>query len=236
MKRRSLRVPAVLAVLACLSAAGSLAAQEGDGNSGVASAVATRAEGPIVIDGRLDEAVWSSAPALGVFTQREPVEGQPVSERTEVRILFDDAALYVGGWLYDRRATEIVPGENRRDADIEDTDALILLLDTFRDRQNAFVFATTPAGIEYDGQVTREGEGSAGAGVRQQAGSGGGFNKNWDGSWAVATTRDADGWYAEMRIPFATLRYARGGSQRWGLNVTRRIRRLNEEAFWAPGR
>lgn len=218
----------------CLASAGGVGAQLPDGSRAEVVAEAVQVTEPIRVDGRLDEAAWSTAPLLAGFTQREPAEGRPVSERTEVRVLFDDEALYIGGWLYDAEVDGIVAGENRRDADLEDTDALIVVLDTYRDRQNAFVFGTTPAGIEYDGQVTREGEGSTGAGVRQQRGSGGGFNKNWDGSWRVATTRDGAGWYAELRIPFSTLRYAQGGPQQWGFNVARRIRRRNEEAFWSP--
>ena len=197
-------------------------------------AEATRATGPIRIDGRLDEPSWQAAKVLAGFVQSEPVEGQPVSERTELRILFDGDALYVGTWLYDRDPGGIVVGETRRDAGVSDADAVSIIIDTFLDRQNGFVFATTPAGIEYDGQVTREGQGGSGGQQRQQRGSGGGFNLNWDGSWDVATTRDGEGWYAEFRIPFSTLRYGKGGEQRWGLNIARNIRRRNEESFWAP--
>jgi hypothetical protein len=186
------------------------------------------------IDGRLDEAEWADAPLLTDFVQREPIEGRAASERTEVRILYDAGALYIGAWLYDREPAGIMAGEARRDADLGDADALVIILDTYLDRQNGFVFGTTPAGIEYDGQLTREGEGGAGGNVRQQRGAGGGFNKNWDGSWEVATTRDSAGWYAEFRIPFSTLRYNGSGPQTWGLNISRRIRRRNEESFWAP--
>ncbi|HUF26592.1 MAG TPA: DUF5916 domain-containing protein [Gemmatimonadaceae bacterium] len=198
------------------------------------AATAVRTNSPPRIDGRLDEPAWEAAFALSGFVQREPLERSPASERTEIRVLYDDAALYVAAWLHDRDPSGIVPGEARRDADIAESDALVLLLDTYLDRQNAFVFGTTPAGIEYDGQVTREGEGGAGQVRRQQSGSGAGFNKNWDGSWQVATSRDEQGWYAEFRIPFATLRYAGQGAQVWGLNVVRRIRRRGEESFWAP--
>jgi len=198
------------------------------------SAVASPAAGAIRVDGRLDEAAWSTAKVLDAFVQSEPVEGRPVSERTEVRILYDANALYVGAWLFDREPNAIVVGETRRDAGVSDADAVSIILDTFFDRQNGFMFATTPAGIEYDGQVTREGQGGSGGQARQQRGSGGGFNLNWDGSWDVATSRDSAGWYAEFRIPFSTLRYGKGGPQRWGINVSRNIRRRNEEAFWAP--
>jgi hypothetical protein len=150
-----------------------------------------------------------------------------------VRIVFDDEALYVGARLFDQDPRGILVGENRRDASLNETDAFLILLDTYRDGQNGFVFGTTPAGIEYDGQVTREGQGGA-TGQRMQRGSGGGFNLNWDGTWTVATHRDDEGWTAEFRIPFSTLRYAAGGDQVWGLNFSRRIRRKNEESFWAP--
>jgi hypothetical protein len=238
---------ACLAALAALAAAftapGPAQAQEAPAAAGAATSAAeaprpaTRAmrasEAPH-IDGRLDDAAWQDALLLTGFVQREPQEGMPASERTEVRVLHDDRALYVAAWLYDRQPSAIVPGEARRDADLGDADAIILILDTYLDRQNGFVFGTTPAGIEYDGQVTREGEGGAGQSTRQQRGAGGGFNKNWDGSWQVATTRDEHGWYAEFRIPFSTLRYAAAGPQSWGLNVARRIRRNNEESFWSP--
>jgi hypothetical protein len=190
-----------------------------------------------VIDGKLDEAVWRQAELFTGFTQREPQTGAPASERTEVRIFTDATALYVGAFLYDSRAAEIVPGEKVRDVQLSNSDYFSLILDTYQDRQNGFVFGTTPAGIEYDGQVTREGEGG---GVfqqgqnRAQSGAMGGFNLNWDGSWTVAASRDSLGWYAEFRIPFTTLRYGAGSSQTWGLNLARLIRRTNEEVFWAP--
>jgi hypothetical protein len=191
----------------------------------------------VTIDGKLDEAVWRDAELFTGFTQREPVQGAPGTERTEVRIFTDAQALYVGAWLYDSRAAEIVPGEKVRDGQLINSDYFGLILDTFRDRQNGFVFATTPAGIEYDGQVTREGEGGGvtqTGQTRAQTGAIGGFNLNWDGSWTVATSRDSLGWYAEFRIPFTTLRYGAGATQTWGLNLARLVRRTNEETFWAP--
>lgn len=213
--------------------ASGLAAQDPPSEGSRAAVAVTVGESP-VLDGRLDEAAWSEATPVGAFVQREPVEGRPVSQRTEVRILSDGEALYVGAWLYDDDASSIVFGQTLRDAPLGDADAFSLIFDTYHDGQNGFVFATTPAGIEYDGQVTNEGEGGGRGGGRQQRGSGGGFNLNWDGSWDVATSRDAEGWYAEMRIPFSTLRYREGGFQTWGLNFERSIRRNNELAVWAP--
>ena len=192
---------------------------------------------PPVIDGRLTDDSWRSASAFAGFTQRDPQQGSPVTERTEIRLLTDGDALYIGAWMYDRDAASIVAGEKIRDVTLTNSDYFGLLLDTYKDRQNGFLFATTPAGVEYDGQIIREGEGGgvfqAGQN-RAQAGSMGGFNLNWDGSWKVAVSRDSLGWYAEFRIPFSTLRYGGGATQDWGLNLVRMIRRKNEESFWAP--
>lgn len=188
------------------------------------------------IDGRLDDAAWQTVAPLTGFIQRELHEGQPVSERTEVRILTDGDAIYVGAWMFDREPRSIVLGEKIRDVALENSDYVALIFDTYLDRQNGFVFATTPSGIEYDGQVAKEGEGG---GVfqtgqnRAAAGSMGGFNVNWDGNWTVRTSSDSLGWYAEFRIPYSTLRYAGGARQSWGLNLARGIRRKNEDAYWA---
>ena len=219
--------------------------EPGSGNGGSGGTLPTTAtavevtESPTV-DGRLDEAVWRQAGAMTGFTQRVPFDGQPASESTEVRVIFDDQALYVGVWAFDSQADAIIYGERIRDYEVNQSDAIVFVLDTYNDDQNGFVFGTTPTGIEYDGQVANEGRGGGrfqGGGFnsrrRFQSGAGGGFNKNWDGSWTVATTTDGDGWYAEFRIPFSTLRYGTDNDA-WGFNVIRRIRRLNEEAFWTP--
>ena len=197
------------------------------------AAVVTKAP---VIDGRLDDEVWKSGQAYSDFIQRELRESEPVTERTEVRLLTDGEALYVGAWLFDREPAGIVPGEKIRDVTLTNSDYFALILDTYLDRQNGFVFATTPAGVEYDAQVVKEGEGGGvfqQGQTRAQAGSMGGFNLNWDATWQVATSIDERGWYAEFRIPFSTLRYGGGTTQDWGLNFVRSIRRHNEEAFWS---
>ena len=191
---------------------------------------------PPIIDGRLTDPVWQTVEPVTGFVQRELHEGQPVTERTEVRIVTDGQALYVGAWLYDTDPSGIVPGEKVRDGDISKSDYFGILLDTYHDRQNGFVFTTTPAAIEYDAQVVNEGEGGGiqlPGQTRASAGSLGGFNLNWDGTWTVATSVDSAGWYAEFRIPFTTLRYAAGEQQTWGLNLVRSIRRKNEESFWS---
>jgi len=191
---------------------------------------------PPQIDGRLTDSVWLEATPITGFIQRELHEGQPVTERTEVRIITDGEAVYVGAWLYDDEPGAIVPGAKVRDGDISKSDYFGILFDTYHDRQNGFVFTTTPAAIEYDAQVVNEGEGG---GVQlpgqtsATAGALGGFNINWDGTWTVATSVDSAGWYAEFRIPFTTLRFGAGETQTWGLNLVRSIRRKSEEAFWS---
>ena len=244
MKSRLALAAGILILLpgSALVAQNAQPASANGGSGGVMPATATATEvteGPS-IDGRLDEAVWQQAPVMTGFTQREPSDGQPASERTEVRVIFDDAALYLGVWAFDSQADAITYGERIRDYQVNQSDAIVFVLDTYNDDQNGFVFGTTPTGIEYDGQVANEGRGGGrfqGGGFnsrrRFQSGSGGGFNKNWDGSWTVATTTDGQGWYAEFRIPFNTLRYG-NDTETWGFNVARRIRRLNEESFWTP--
>ncbi len=221
------------------NAATALVADSADPSIASAHAIEDPAEAPEV-DGRLDEAVWQHAQVMSGFTQRIPWDGEPASERTEVGVLYDREALYVGVRAFDADPGGIIPGERLRDYELEDADAIILVFDTYRDEQNGFVFGTTPAGIEYDGQVANEGSGGGfflgggfNRGRRFQSGAGGGFNKNWDGRWTVATSTDDRGWYAEFRIPFNTLRYGTDNAA-WGFNVQRRIRRKNEESFWAP--
>ena len=119
---------------------------------------------------------------------------------------------------------------------MDDTDSFQMIVDTYRDRQNGFVFGTNPAGIEYDGQVTNEGQGGGGLGFgqMQSGGSGSGFNINWDGAWTVRAKIAEHGWSAEFAIPFRTLRYPSATAQTWGINFQRNIRRRNERAYWAP--
>lgn len=192
-------------------------------------AQAVRTDSPPVIDGMLDEEIWVGAPVIAGFTQQEPLEGAPASETTEVRILYDDRAIYIGAWLHDSEASHIVEGEHRRDSNLSVSDAFVIVFDTFQDEQNGFVFGTTPAGIEYDGQVRQQGT----TPTFRMPGRDAGFNLDWDGSWEVATSRDERGWYAEFRIPFSTLRYG-APEDPWGVNFARFLRRNNERSHWAP--
>ena len=189
------------------------------------------------VDGQvMGEAIWEGVPVGSGFVQTTPNEGQPASQRTEVRVGYTDDTLYFGIICYDDDTEAIVISDSRRDGDMDETDSVRIVLDTYRDGQNGFVFGTNPVGIEYDGQVSKEGSGGpfAAAGRRQVTGAGGGFNLNWDGAWDVKTHIYTDHWSAEFAIPFKTLRYAGGRVQTWGINIQRNIRRRNESAFWSP--
>ena len=179
----------------------------------------------LVIDGRVDDAIWSGAPPFSTFIQQEPDDGQPATERTEVRFLIDRQNLYIAVVCFDSEPDKIVVSQSRRDADLGDTDSIEILLDTFNDGQNAFVFGTNPFGIESDGQVMAEGQ--SGQGGR------GGFNENWDADWTVRAAMTERGWEAEFAIPLKTLRYNPGEERSWGVNVLRNIRRKNEQVFLA---
>ena len=198
---------------------------------------AVRVEQPPAIDGEVaGDPAWRAAPAVGGFSQEQPDEGQPSTERTEVRVVYTASTIYVGVICYDRDPGGIIVADARRDAALDQTDSFQVILDTYRDRLNGFVFGTNPAGIEYDGQVTNEGQGGAGlaGGQRQQGGAGSGFNVNWDGAWEVRARISEIGWSAEFAIPFRTLRFPSGVAQTWGVNFQRNIRRRNERSYWAP--
>ena len=198
-----------------------------------ASAMAV-AEAPAIDGDVLADSVWQQATPIAGFKQYQPDEGKPVSERTEVRMIFTRDTLFIGVVCYDSDPAQIIVSDSRRDSSLDNTDSFRMIFDTFQDVQNGFVFGTNPAGVEYDGQVTNEGQGGGGLTGNQQSGSGSGFNLNWDGAWEVRTKTTELGWMAEFAIPFKTLRYPATANQVWGVNFQRNIRRKNEEAYWAP--
>ena len=197
---------------------------------------ATRITVPPRLDGLLSDEVWQIADVADDFLQREPREGQTPSDPTEARILYDDRFLYVGFVLHDRSPADIRATRRRRDSlslgsfanpnsaegsDEERSgsrsdDTITLLLDTFHDHRDAFVFAINPLGTKTDATVRNEQE----------------VNKEWDERWEAAAQITQRGWEAELAIPFAILRYA-GGTQVWGLDIKREIRRTNEEIIWS---
>ena len=195
---------------------------------------AAKVEHPPIIDGNVHDEIWDRAEVLTGFVQAEPLEGEPATERTEVRILYDDHAIYVGVICFDDDPADIVVTDSRRDSGLLEMDSFQIVFDTYKDRQNGFVFGTNPAGIEYDGQVSKEGGGGQTSSRRSQSGSGGGFNLNWDASFTVRAQVTEIGWMAEFAIPLRTLRYGSSPPQIWGVNFERNIRRKREEVYWSP--
>lgn len=171
------------------------------------------------LDGVLDDAVWRDAVPAHGFVQSEPSEGQPASEETEVRVAYDSRSLYIAAYLHYREPSSIIVNDIRKDFREEDQDDFEIILDTFGDRRNGYVFITNAEGARADRQVSNEG--------RE-------VNTSWDAVWEVRTRRVADGWIAEFAIPFRALRFEPGSGRPWGINFSRRIRHRNEIDFWAP--
>jgi hypothetical protein len=198
-------------------------------------------QSPPEIDGRVTDAVWETVTPHTTFTQQDPRLGEPATERTEVRLLFGPTAVYVSFICFDVDPSSIIVSQAKRDASLAETEAVIAVFDTFNDNQNAFVFGTNPLGIEYDGQVAREGQtsgqsfggggGGGGGGAGTQRGGISAFNPNWDGDWTVRAQITDRGWEAEMAIPLKTLRYDPGENKTWGFNVMRNIRHKNEQVY-----
>ena len=196
-------------------AAADLVRQSSDGRRTVG---AVESHAPIVLDGVLDEDAWRTATPASDFVQAEPHEGQPATERTDVRLLFDRDALYIGVICHDTDPAGIIVNDIRKDFVAGEQDTFEVILDTFADRRNGFVFVINAAGAKSDTQIANEGRD---------------VNTSWDAVWTVVTKRDADGWSAEIRIPFKTLRFERGEDRVWGVNFSRRIRRKNEIDYWS---
>lgn len=172
------------------------------------------------IDGNLDEEIWMLAPPITDFIQREPDFGALSTERTEVRILYDDRTLYFGVWNFDSDAAHIVASELKRDSNLGKGDQIKIVIDGFHDHRNALAFNTNPLGAFKDLNSVDDGRI---------------INYDWNAVWRCKTSRDGHGWYAEIAIPLSQLRFKRGiGETIWGLNICRTIIRKHEETYWVP--
>ncbi len=213
----------ILALSVLLSLPGSLAFAGGPGPisspDGRRQVAAVELKAPIALDGALDEEIWQQATPANGFVQAEPHEGEPATEDTDVRILFDKEALYIGVHCRDGDPAGIVINDIRKDFTLGEQDTFQVIVDTFADRRNGFVFITNPAGAKADTQIANEGRD---------------VNVNWDAVWQVGARIVADGWSVEIRIPFKTLRFPSGVDNVWGINFARTIRRKNETDYWSP--
>jgi hypothetical protein len=173
-------------------------------------------DGSIDVEGRLDERVWREAPALTDFVQKEPVEGGSPTDRMEIRFVYDGGALYVGARMY---STDPVLSPLGRRDEGDQAERLIVSLDPYLDRRTASAFGVTAAGVRLDTFFPQDDDFPRDAG----------FNPVWRARTAI----DAEGWTAELWIPFSQLRFTDRNPQVWGLNVQRVVPSLNEEVFWA---
>ena len=178
------------------------------------------------IDGHLDDPAWSNAVTTTNFIQNYPSAGKPASQSTNVKVVYDDGAIYIGAYLYDDPAL-IRKQITARDAEMQkDVDFFSVFLDTYNDNQNGFQFVVTSANVQSDAKLG------------PNLGSGGGFgeygDKTWDAVWESKVQLQKDGWTVEMRIPYISLRFAKKEVQDWGIQFQRIIRRTNENCFWNP--
>lgn len=206
-----------------------LSAQDFENNRPTVQAVAL-SERPEIDGEVIQDPIWQAVTPFGGLIQTQPNFGEAASEKTEIRIAYTAETFYLSVVCYDSAPDQLVVSDARRDANLDNTDAFIFILDTYKDGQNGFIFGTNSLGVEYDAQVDNEGQGNFNAN-RQQGGTIGGFNLNWDAAYEVKAQVGDFGWSAEFAIPLRTIRFQAGKD--WGINFRRNIRKSNEIVYWA---
>jgi len=201
-------------VCALFMAAADSSAQTGPNHAAVPVMHSVRATAPIVVDGVLNDEAWLRAPAATAFTQKDPEEGKPVSEATELRIAYDGDALYVAARMNDREPARIARQLARRDQRAE-ADSFTLMLDPHHDHLTGAAFAVSAAGVQSDTTIYNDSW----------------TDDSWDAVWESAVKIDATGWSAEMRIPYSQLRFSGSAQLTFGINAMRYIQRKKEEAW-----
>ena len=187
-----------------------------------------------IIDGNvINDKTWNSIFPITSMTQVTPNFGEPSSEKTEIRLAYTDRNLFISVVGFDSDPSKIVVSDSKRDADLNDEDSFLFILDTYNDFQNGFLFGTNSDGMQYDAQIDNEGIGNFNPNSRQKGGTLGGTNVNWDASWEVKTIKGDFGWSAEFSIPLSSLRFLPGENKTWGLNFQRNISKNSETSFWA---
>ena len=219
---------ALVAAAALAWPAGARAQEHVHGATEPPHVTAARADRAPEINGVLDEEVWSRAAVIDTFTQQEPDDGEPATERTEVLLLYDSEHLYIGVRAFDSDPDGVIATEMRRDSPrLLDEDHFEIILDTFRDSRSGYMFVTNPLGAKLEQQVFEEGGGNL-------RGAASNINRDWNGVWDAAARRTSAGWIAEIAIPMVTVRSPDVDVQTWGINFMRSVRRKNEQAYWAP--
>ncbi|MFN0034356.1 MAG: DUF5916 domain-containing protein [Saprospiraceae bacterium] len=211
-------------LLACVCLALSLGASAQTQLAEKKTLDATRIREKIGLDAMLDEPAWLSAPAAEGFVFLWPTPGKPATQRTVVKILYDDAALYIGAQCFDTQPDSIFHRLSKRD-ELENTDAFSIILDTYRDGQNALQFGVTPDNVQFDSKYSV-------AGANSNNGNGDGEDPAWDAVWRSSARITPDGWVAEMEIPYSAIRFPKKDVQDWGLNFYRNVKRRGETDSW----
>src|SRR5215472_7695611 len=178
------------------------------------------------LDGTLDDPLWQLAKPITNFRQKEPREGEPATEKTEVRILYTRHAVYFGIRCFDSEPSKIIATELRRDVSQDLDDHFVILIDSNFNRRGGYVFEINPLGTQSDGLIVEEQEGAQDTE----------FDTGWDGVWVSEAKIGENGWTATIEIPFTTLNFTKSSDVVWGLNFKRFIRRKNEEDLWAAYR
>jgi len=174
------------------------------------------------IDGNLDDEAWQNIPVANNFIQNFPDYGKPSLLKTEVKIIYDDNAIYVGAYLFDDPALIRKQLTARDEERQKDVDYFAVFLDTYHDRQNGFEFVVTSMNVQSDAKLS----------PNQELEDGEYGDKTWDAVWESKVNMKGDGWIVEMRIPYISLRFSKKETQDWGLQLMRSERRINETSFW----
>lgn len=188
---------------------------------------AVRISEPLRIDGMLDETVWQNAPAATDFIQNEPYNGKPAGQKSEVRFLYDDDALYVGAILYDSAPDSIFMELSKRDAGEVNADHFAVNINPYNDGLNSFSFMVSASGVQTDIKYSPSNIQSG-----REAWHPRGMDKNWDAVWHSKVRITDTGWVVEMKIPYSAIRFPKQETQIWGLNIWRGIRRFREKSTW----
>ncbi len=179
-------------------------------------AEAIRITEAVKIDGQLDDPVWTKAPVMTDFVQKDPVPGGVPSQKSEVKLLYDDAAIYIGAMLYDTAPDSIRKGLIPRDGFSPNTSHFGVFIDPYQSGINGVGFMVTASGVQLDARYSPNGE-----------------DMNWNAVWKSSVDINDEGWAVEMRIPYSALRFPKAEVQEWAINFQRRIRRNGEEAWWS---
>jgi len=209
----SLRLYKISTILIILLSSASLIAQVSLPNQ----LILTKVKNAPRVDGDLSDLCWSKTKKISNFTQRELNEGEPVTERTEVGAVYTSSGLYFGVWCYDSEPGKIIAKEMKRDFPHWSEANFEIIIDTYLDRRNGYLFVINPNGAREDVLITDEGEGE---------------NQAWNGVWDAAVKVTDEGWFAEIVIPFSTLIFPKKEKQVWGINFERNIRRKKEQVMW----